>query len=117
MSKERHFLVLAIAVLMLAFPLCVTAQSMQEIFSQLTDEQLLELYTLLENELSLRGLMISETALRSPKVTEPLVWIPKSGSKYHASSTCSGMKSPIQVELSLAKRLEYTPCKRCRPPQ
>lgn len=45
------------------------------------------------------------------KVT--MVWIPKTGSKYHSNSTCSNMKSPKQVTLETAKKQGYTACKRC----
>lgn len=41
------------------------------------------------------------------------VWIPKSGSKYHSTPTCSGMKAPTQVTKEEAERRGYTPCKRC----
>lgn len=38
------------------------------------------------------------------------VWIPRSGSKYHRSPTCSNMKNPTQVSKSKALSLGYTPC-------
>lgn len=41
------------------------------------------------------------------------VWIPKSGTKYHSTPTCSGMKDPTQVAKEEAERRGYTPCKRC----
>lgn len=41
------------------------------------------------------------------------VWIPYSGSKYHKSSTCSGMRSPRQVTVNEAINLGYGPCSRC----
>ncbi len=41
------------------------------------------------------------------------VWIPKTGSKYHKTSTCSGMKSPRKVTLKEAKRRGYKPCSKC----
>lgn len=41
------------------------------------------------------------------------VWIPKSGTKYHRVSDCSGMKNPSQVTKAEAERRGYTPCKRC----
>ena len=49
-------------------------------------------------------------------VEEPvtdMVWIPHSGSKYHSSSSCSGMKGPSQVSLADAQRRGYDPCKKC----
>lgn len=42
-----------------------------------------------------------------------MVWIPNSGSKYHRSASCSGMKNPSHVSLSTAKARGYTPCKKC----
>lgn len=42
-----------------------------------------------------------------------MVWIPKSGSKYHRTSTCSGMKNPEQVTREEAENLGYEPCKKC----
>lgn len=45
--------------------------------------------------------------------TEEMVWISDHGSKYHASSSCSKMKSPTQVPISQAISMGYTPCKKC----
>lgn len=42
-----------------------------------------------------------------------MVWIPQSGSKYHKTSDCSGMKNPSQVTKAEAEKQGYTPCKRC----
>ena len=44
---------------------------------------------------------------------ETMVWIPKSGSKYHSDPDCSNMKDPSQVSLSQAESLGYTSCKKC----
>lgn len=41
------------------------------------------------------------------------VWIPQTGSKYHRTSSCSGMNSPRKVSVNDAKKLGYTPCKKC----
>lgn len=41
------------------------------------------------------------------------VWIPKSGSKYHSTPSCSGMKDPTKVTKTDALNKGYTPCKRC----
>ena len=49
---------------------------------------------------------------------ETTVWIPvHGGSKYHANASCSNMKSPMEVSLSLALEKGYTPCQRCDPPR
>lgn len=42
-----------------------------------------------------------------------MVWVPQSGSKYHRTSSCSGMKAPSQVTKAEAESRGYTPCKRC----
>ena len=42
-----------------------------------------------------------------------MVWVTESGSKYHSTSTCSGMKSPKQIPLETALAQGYTACKRC----
>lgn len=41
------------------------------------------------------------------------VWIPNTGSKYHKTSTCSGMKDPSKVTVEEAKSYGYTPCSKC----
>lgn len=47
--------------------------------------------------------------------TEQMVWIPRSGSRYHRTSTCSNMKDPQEVTVSEAISRGFTPCKRCDP--
>jgi len=42
-----------------------------------------------------------------------MVWIPKTGSKYHNNSGCSNMKNPSQVTIEEAQRRGYEPCKKC----
>ena len=49
----------------------------------------------------------------SPTPSEQLVWIPKTGTKYHSKSTCSNMKNPTQVAQSVAVNREYTACSKC----
>ena len=41
------------------------------------------------------------------------VWLPRTGSKYHRTSTCSRMKSPRKVSLEKAVSMGYEPCKKC----
>lgn len=66
----------------------------------------------------------SETPSSAPTITKPdpqpstgggagLVWIPKTGSKYHSHSGCSNMKNPSQVTKTEAERRGYTACKKC----
>lgn len=42
-----------------------------------------------------------------------MVWIPKSGKKYHSNPSCSNMKSPSQVTIDTAQARGYTPCSKC----
>lgn len=42
-----------------------------------------------------------------------MVWIPKTGKKYHSSSSCSNMKNPSKVTKSEAINQGYDPCKKC----
>ena len=109
-------LVLLTTVFLLSLPLMASAQSLQGILSQMSNEELLQLNSLIDAELALRGLAVTAPITRSASIGETLVWIPNSGSKYHKNSTCSGMSSPSQVGLSVAKQLGYSPCKRCKPP-
>ena len=44
---------------------------------------------------------------------EAMVWIPKTGSKYHSKSSCSNMKNPSQATQSEGKSRGYPPCKKC----
>ncbi len=47
---------------------------------------------------------------------DPIVYITKTGSKYH-SAGCRYLKSScIPIKLSEAKARGYTPCSVCRPP-
>jgi hypothetical protein len=45
--------------------------------------------------------------------TEQMVWIPKTGAKYHSKSTCSNMKNPRHVTLSDAISRGYGKCSKC----
>ncbi len=47
------------------------------------------------------------------RANSSMVWIPKSGSRYHSTPSCSGMKNPTQISLSEAQSKGYTPCQRC----
>ncbi len=44
---------------------------------------------------------------------EILVWISKTGERYHSIPDCSNMKNPLQVTIEEAEIREYTPCMRC----
>ena len=56
---------------------------------------------------------VEEPALVSNSGGSTMVWIPKSGKKYHSSSSCSNMKNPSQVTIEKAQSLGYTPCSKC----
>ncbi|MBQ3003842.1 MAG: hypothetical protein IJD82_08925 [Clostridia bacterium] len=56
---------------------------------------------------------VNQNTEQSTEVKEQMVWIPKSGSKYHSKAGCSNMKNPTQVTKSEAEAMGYTPCKRC----
>lgn len=47
------------------------------------------------------------------KESTVMVWIPKTGTKYHSRSGCSNMKNPSQVTKEEAVRMGYEPCKKC----
>ena len=51
------------------------------------------------------------TITTAPRIE--MVWIPKTGSKYHSRSDCSNMKTPSQMPLNEAINQGYEPCKRC----
>lgn len=42
-----------------------------------------------------------------------MVWIPKTGSKYHNKASCSNMKNPSHVSKQVAIQRGYEPCKKC----
>lgn len=42
-----------------------------------------------------------------------MVWIPRTGSKYHRNASCSNMKDPTQVTRQEAESRGYEPCKKC----
>lgn len=56
---------------------------------------------------------VEEPASVSNSGGSTMVWIPKSGKKYHSSSSCSNMKNPSQVTIEKAQSLGYTPCSKC----
>ena len=47
------------------------------------------------------------------KKNEIMVWIPRTGAKYHSRKTCSNMKNPTKVTLSVAISRGFTKCKKC----
>ena len=49
----------------------------------------------------------------APQKSSEMVWIPRTGERYHRKETCSNMKNPSYVTKDEAIRLGYTPCKKC----
>lgn len=49
----------------------------------------------------------------SQKPVSDMVWISRTGSKYHCDPSCSNMKSPSNISLSDAKDLGLTACSKC----
>lgn len=56
---------------------------------------------------------VEEPVVSNNSGSSTMVWIPKSGKRYHRSSSCSNMKNPSQVTLEKAQSLGYTPCSKC----
>ena len=56
---------------------------------------------------------VEEPVVSNNSGSSTMVWITKSGKKYHRSSSCSNMKNPSQVTLEKAQSLGYTPCSKC----
>ena len=56
---------------------------------------------------------VEEPVVSNNSGSSTMVWIPKSGKKYHRSSSCSNMKNPSQVTIERAQSLGYTPCSKC----
>lgn len=110
----RSLACLLLASLLLVLPMLAAATSLADDLSALSDDELLLLKQLIDAEVEARGLVPAAGAVQASD--ESLVWIPKSGSKYHATSTCSSMKNPVQVTLSEARDGGYEPCKKCHPP-
>lgn len=50
---------------------------------------------------------------KSSDTNGQMVYIPKTGKKYHSNSSCSNMKKPSCVTLGEAQSRGYTPCKKC----
>ncbi len=55
---------------------------------------------------------LSKRPSPAPEQTQ-MVWLPKSGTKYHYKSTCSNMKSPTEVTITEAINRGYGPCSKC----
>lgn len=109
-SKIRsRWAVLAVCLILVAAPLCARAvNEWKATFATLSDQELQEAYQALSDEMEARGIQPDEGGLG-----DVLVWIPKSGSKYHSKPNCSRMKNPRQVSLETAVEAGYGPCAKC----
>lgn len=54
-----------------------------------------------------------EESIATENKQSTMVWVPKTGSKYHSKSSCSNMKNPSQVPIEQAIANGYTACKKC----
>lgn len=92
-------------------------------FGTLTEEALLAFQA--EAGLEETGVADAETleALMAPDAPEApeelragsseMVWIPRTGHRYHSNKDCSGMKQPSYVTIEEAVRQGFTPCQKC----
>lgn len=55
----------------------------------------------------------SKPVTTSTATTAQMVWIPKSGKKYHSRSSCSNMKNPTRVTKTEAVNRGYGQCSKC----
>lgn len=55
----------------------------------------------------------TEPPATEPEADSAMVWISKSGKKYHSDPGCSNMKSPSQVTKAEAEAMGRTPCSKC----
>jgi len=60
---------------------------------------------------------IAAPAFNSLASGDTIVYITRTGSKYHQGWCSYLSKSKIAITLEEAKAEGYTPCKRCKPPQ
>lgn len=111
--KSLRITAIVLTVMLAAIPAIAAAVSFNELFSSLSDTELMLAYEALQKELLSRGLTAEADASDQNEI---MVWIPSSGSKYHSKSTCSNMVDPRHVSLSTAQNAGFEPCKRCKPP-
>ncbi len=50
---------------------------------------------------------------QQPSADGDMVWVSKTGKRYHSNPECSGMKSPSQIPLETARQRGLTPCQNC----
>lgn len=111
----KRFVSVALAFLLAITPVIAFSDSWQTFLSSLSNTEILQLQKELESELVSRGLALPTATTKSSTSIEQMVWVPRSGKKYHKKSTCSNMKNPRQVTVSEAKKFGFTPCSKCKP--
>lgn len=87
--------------------------SLEDFYNEMSTENITDNDT---EEVSTPGDDLSDTEITEESETTPplsMVWVSASGTKYHASSTCSSMKTPQKISLEIAIQNDYTPCQRC----
>lgn len=124
-----------VAVVCLLLPTCSFASDIYSSIKSLSDEDILTLYEAVASEAISRGLLQpssvrkrvmddDETATPKPTLAptfvpmaeikeETVVWVSKSGKRYHTFPECSGMRTPIETTLSEAISSGRAPCKDC----
>lgn len=48
-----------------------------------------------------------------PSTDSNMVWVSRTGKRYHSNAGCSGMKNPVQIPLQEAQQRGLSPCKNC----
>ncbi len=56
---------------------------------------------------------IEESSAEETTEEEVMVWIPRTGKRYHNNYKCSNMIDPDYVSITYATEYGYTPCKNC----
>lgn len=111
----KRLLSVSFALLLALTPVVALSDSWSTFLSSLSDNEIVQLQKELEAELVARGLALPTVNTKASPSTEQLVWVPRSGKKYHKKKTCSNMKNPRQVTISEAKKFGFTPCSKCKP--
>lgn len=55
----------------------------------------------------------TKPTVTTTQTKEEMVWIPKTGQKYHLDPVCGNMKNPREVPLNYAINRGYEPCSKC----
>ena len=62
---------------------------------------------------SFENYTLESTVLTTQTVDLQMVWIPRTGTKYHSYAGCCGMDNPDEVTIIQAKAMGYTACSNC----